>query len=329
MNLIERYVHEVGTHLPAKLRSDIEAELQSSILDILEEKRRDGQTVTDATVLQVLKELGNPAKVAASYRPPDYLIGPELYPIFIKALKLGLFVVSAIALVVLAVRIAIGDVTSWGQFPESIGTYFNWLIAVLGYGVVTFAVLQRISPALKVVSREREKEWDPAELLKKPDADKIPLSSPIIAIIFTLWALVVFNIFPHVVAIGSVKDGNWVILASLSDAFFRLMPFINAMWVLLIAFHVVRAYHGRWRLATRWAFVALQLFGIAITATLLAGPDIIKVNLDVLNAVNTSNVSSETLSNSLNLIVRAIMGIAIAVSCVEVGRTVYRVFSRK
>jgi hypothetical protein len=329
MNLIERYIHEVGTNLPAKLRSDIEAELQSSILDMLEEKRRAGQTVTDATTLQVLKEIGNPTKVAASYRPPDYLIGPELYPIFIKALKIGMFILSLVALVVLGVRIAVGDLTSWEQLLESIGMYFNWLILVLGYVVVTFAILQRISPALKAVSRVGEKEWDPAELLKKPDADKIPLSSPVIAVIFTLVALVVFNVFPHVVAIGFVEDGKWVILASLSDAFFRLMPFINAMWVLLIAFHVVRAYHGRWRTATRWAFVALQLFGIAIIATLLAGPDVIKVNLDVLNAVNTSSVSSETLSNSLNLIARASLGIAIAVSCIEVGRAVYRIFSRK
>jgi len=329
MNLIESYVHEVGNHLPAKLRSDIEAELQSLILDILEEKRRAGQTITDATILQVLKGLGDPAKVAASYRRPDYLIGPELYPIFIKTLKIGVFVISIIALVVLGVRIAIGDLTSWGQLLESIGTYFSWLIAVLAYVVVTFAVLQHIPLALKTLNKEREKEWDPAELLRKPDTDRIPLSSPIIAIIFTLAALVIFNIFPNVVAIGFVKDGEWVILASMSDAFFRVMPFINTMWVLLIAFHAVCLFQRRWRPATRWAFVALQLFGVAITAVLLAGPDIVKVNLDVLNAVNTSNVSSETLTSSLNLIVRASLGVAIAVSSIEIGKAVYKVFSQK
>lgn len=329
MNLIESYVHEVGTHLPAKLRGDIEAELQSSILDILEEKRSARQTVTDATILQVLKGLGDPAKVAASYRRPDYLIGPELYPIFIKALKIGAFVVTIVALVVLGVRIAIGDLTSWQQFVDNIGTYFNWLIAVLAYVVVTFAVLQRIPPAVKTLSEQREKEWDPAELLNKPDVDKIPLSSPIIAIIFTLAALMVFNIFPQFVAIRFVENGEWVTLASLSDAFFRVMPLIDTMWVLLIAFHVVCLYLRRWRPSIRWAFVALQLFGIAITAVLLAGPDIVKINMDVLNAVNTSSISSETLTSNLNLIVRASLGVAIAISSFEIGKTVYKVFSRK
>jgi hypothetical protein len=40
MNLIDTYVSEVGRHLPQKNRADIEAEIRSTIEDILEERSR-------------------------------------------------------------------------------------------------------------------------------------------------------------------------------------------------------------------------------------------------------------------------------------------------
>jgi len=36
MELIDRYVQEVGRHLPRKNRTDIQAELQSTLVDTLE-----------------------------------------------------------------------------------------------------------------------------------------------------------------------------------------------------------------------------------------------------------------------------------------------------
>jgi hypothetical protein len=36
MELVDRYVHEVGRHLPRRSRNDIETELRSTIEDTLE-----------------------------------------------------------------------------------------------------------------------------------------------------------------------------------------------------------------------------------------------------------------------------------------------------
>lgn len=330
MDLIERYAHEVGSHLPAKQRGDIEAEIKSTVRDMLEEKQRAaGQPVDEAMTLQALRELGNPEKVAASYKAAAYLIGPELYPIFWKALKIVLAVVSFVALVVLAIRIAAGDVTSWEQFADSIGSYFNWLMLAVAYVVVTFAVMERVAPALKALAMSQGKAWDPAELLKKPDTDRIPPATPVLGIVFTLAALVVFNIYPQVIMAGYVKDGVWVTLASLSDAFFRLMPFINVLWVMTIGFHVVCLFQRQWRPALRWAHIMLQIFGIGIAAALLAGPDVVRVNLDILDTINTSGMPSQNLADMLNWIVRGSLSIAIAASLVEIGKTAYKLFTRR
>ncbi len=40
MNLIDRYIAEVGKHLPRKNRADIEAEIRSTLEDMLDERKQ-------------------------------------------------------------------------------------------------------------------------------------------------------------------------------------------------------------------------------------------------------------------------------------------------
>jgi len=81
MELIERYLQEIGRHLPANKRADILSELRSSLDDSLE-ARTNGQPSEEA-IVQIIKEMGAPRKVAASYYPEgQYLIGPEMFPFF-------------------------------------------------------------------------------------------------------------------------------------------------------------------------------------------------------------------------------------------------------
>src|SRR5271157_3332190 len=81
MELIERYLQEIGRHLPANKRADILSELRSSLNDSLEAQTNDQPS--EEAVIQIIKEMGAPRKVAASYYPEgQYLIGPEMFPLF-------------------------------------------------------------------------------------------------------------------------------------------------------------------------------------------------------------------------------------------------------
>jgi hypothetical protein len=44
MNLLDRYVAEVGKHLPRGTRTDIEAELRSTLQDMREDRSRETDT---------------------------------------------------------------------------------------------------------------------------------------------------------------------------------------------------------------------------------------------------------------------------------------------
>ena len=81
MDLIERYVYEVGRQLPRKQRADIQVELKSTLVDTLEDRVEGEPSQEDE--IKLLKEFGPPRKVAASYWPQgQYLIGPNLFPLF-------------------------------------------------------------------------------------------------------------------------------------------------------------------------------------------------------------------------------------------------------
>ncbi len=88
MNMIDQYIFEVGENLPEKLRADLEKEIRSLIEDTLEERSRTySRAIDDDMIAEVLKEFGPPERMAASYQPQKYLIGPKLYPTFILVLK--------------------------------------------------------------------------------------------------------------------------------------------------------------------------------------------------------------------------------------------------
>ena len=82
MNLIDKYIAEVGKHLPRRNRADIEAEIRSTLEDMLEERKQAQGPLDDATIIALLKEYGAPRKVAESYVGPRYLVGPRMYPFF-------------------------------------------------------------------------------------------------------------------------------------------------------------------------------------------------------------------------------------------------------
>ncbi len=166
MELIDRYVHAVGRQLPRNKRADIEAELRSALTDSLE-ARSQGEPTQDQVVV-VLKEFGQPEKVAASYWPEgQYLIGPRLFPLFRMVVGIALTVFVVVQLVLFGVT----AVFSPGALPsiEFFSDLINSAFMAFGVIVIVFAVLQRFD-----VRPDMEKEdWNPLDLPAVEEKDDI------------------------------------------------------------------------------------------------------------------------------------------------------------
>ena len=98
MNLLDRYLNAVAKGLPVAQREDIIRELSEDIRSEMEDKEAElRRPLTEAEQQAILKRRGNPAFLAARFRQDHrsvafgpQLIGPVLFPFYIKVLSFNL-----------------------------------------------------------------------------------------------------------------------------------------------------------------------------------------------------------------------------------------------
>lgn len=327
MNLIERYVSEIGKHLPRKSRADLETEIRSTLEDMLEERATQaGRPADEAMVQALLKEYGAPAKVAATYLPEQYLIGPKLFPIFLLVLKIVGIVLVILTMVGTGIKIGMDGLN--GQAAAAlIANYglqlLTGLISAFGNIVLVFAILERVMPKAEY-ENELHADWDPAELAQAPDPNEIRIWEPSAAIVFSVLGLLVFNVYPQVLGIFSFSGENSVFIPVLSEAFFKQLPWINLTWLLGIGLNLWLLRTGRWTPATRWCEVGLKIAGVGITYLLLAGPSILAIDAASLAQAEIEPQAAATLVNLLSKTVTLALTIGVIVGGLEVVQAVYK-----
>lgn len=328
MNLIDRYVKEVGKHLPQKQRADIEKEIRSTLLDMLEEREPASPDVErEAAVVALLKEYGEPRKVAESYIGPRYLIGPRIYPTFELVTKIVLAVVIGIAVVGLGIGLA-GSSLAGMDFLSKVGSsalgLLGSLVTVFGNIVIVFAILERVLPAKEFDGAE---DWEPEQLAAEPDPDEVKYGEQIVGILFLTLFLILFNLYPEVIRFGFFGENDWVFIPiMLSEAFFSYLPWLNVLFLLEIAMAVYLIRAGAWTVASRAASILINLAGIALAVVMLRGPALIDLTPDRLAGTPLAE-SAEALTAVGNLIPAIVLIVVIIISGVEIAQMAYRLFN--
>jgi hypothetical protein len=279
MNLIDKYIAEVGKHLPRRNRADIEAEIRSTLEDMLEERSQGAGPADEATVMQVLKEYGAPREVAAKYKTHPYLIGPRLFPIFEMVIRIVFLVVIGASLIGLTVDLLQTGLTG-PEIVSAIGKWlgglFTGLIMAFGNIVIVFAIIERTKPATDAFEKE-VRDWDPKDLLREQDPDEVDKADHVATIIFSALALVVFNLYPDLLSIRCYSDGTWLTMPILTETFFSFLPWINLMAVLQIAYSSFMLGQKYWRPMTRALDIGLHLAGMVLAVVILRTPGITNI----------------------------------------------------
>jgi hypothetical protein len=335
MKLIDRYVMEVGRRLLLqKGRKDIENELRSTLEDMLEDRaRKSGRPVDEAMEIELLKEYGSPDKVALTYNPTPYLIGPRMYPFFTMVLKIVLAVLSLVLLVTLGIQIATLSPMTGSELLSAIGKGLLGILtgAVSAFGniVLVFAILERFVPASEF-KMNADKEWDPASLLKEPEPEDVKPWEPILAIVFTFIFLSIFNFNPQLIGFYNYVGGKWIVLPALTGAFFRWMPLINVAWVSEIILNGMLFRTGRWQTSTRIFSIAIKVFQIAIGYLLLTGPSILAITPEALQTTGIFDAeASRILGTMAQQGVRLLIALIIFLEGIDVVKTIYRLVTQR
>jgi hypothetical protein len=334
MNLIDRYVAEVGRHLLlVKGRQDIEKELRSTLEDMLEERAKAlGKPADESMQLELLKEYGAPSKVAETYNPNPYLIGPRMFPFFMFILRI---VLAAVALgLSIATFIQIINLSPMSA-PELLKTIGQGILNIISAGIaafgnlaLVFALIERYAPASEF--KMDEEKWDAASLKKEPEPQEVKIWEPILAIVFTFIALSIFNFNPQLIGLYYLKGNEWQVTPLLSEAFFRWLPLMNIAWVAEIVLNGMLLRTGKWTTSTRLVSIGTKLFQIVILGLLIAGPSILALSPESLKAAGVTDLEA---LNILGVMAEKgmdiIFGLAIFGTVVEVIKSVYKMVTQK
>jgi hypothetical protein len=328
MNLIERYIDEVGKNLPNKIRADIQTEIRSTLEDMLEDRAQAaGRPVDDDMIKDVIREYGAPDRVAAAYLPERYLIGPRFYPMFILIIKIVFSVLTVLELVKLGIRLETSALPT-GAFISMLGSelleYLSGLIATFGNIVFIFAILQWSLPASESKVGKEKRAWDPSILEKEPEPAEINIWTPIWTITMTIIALLIFNVYPQVIGISTFSDGKWSFAPFLSEAFFHYLPWIDALWLLQIALNMILLRQGRWTTLTRWFKIALTILAIVTAFVLLKDPTIIALSPATLTIVFHDSETANTLANMFRVMPFGILTIIVIAEGINLLKGIYR-----
>lgn len=263
-DLIDRYIHEVGQHLPRRLRADVQMELRSSIQDALDEQGGEDED----RVAAILQGYGSPEEVAARYLPERVLVGPQLFPSYTFSLLIAGLVVTAG--MVLGIVLDVGEGLPGGMLAwwgEVMAQYVHYLIFNFGLVTAIFAALQWFGVGK---SAPTQTAWDPRTLPEIKDPYRINRSEMVFGIWFTLAVILLFNLFPQWIGLIGFHDGVWGVIPLLSDGFQIHVPWLTAVWVAEILLWGLVLRHGAWQKITQLVELGISIVGILVLYRIIA-----------------------------------------------------------
>lgn len=145
MGLTERYLRAVAAQLPREGREDIVDELRDELAARMEAREAAlGRPLDEAEEEAVLREMGHPLTVATRYRAgPQHLVGPELYPWWLFAVKAALLALVALGAIGLAARVLLGEAPFGQALGQAMGDLVGGGLTVVGLATVAAYLLER------------------------------------------------------------------------------------------------------------------------------------------------------------------------------------------
>jgi len=280
MDLIERYVHEVTSALPRKLRKDVSKELRSTLEETVESRQHRNPTEDpEELAVAVLKDFGPPRELASSYRQEaQYLVGPTLYPAFRTTIRIC--VLALVGLILLGLLTGLGSGPSpvkrlFQGLVESFDSFLTASLTLIGLVVVVFVIVERASGDSRISGRD----WDPRSLPSVEDPNRISRLGMVIKIAFLMLLFYLANFESHrlIGSFLSVGDkSGWV--PFLGPAFRETLGLLNLIIVLDVTLGIWVLRQGRWRPLTRWLDLGTTLLFAYLLFRLAFGPSPVEID---------------------------------------------------
>jgi hypothetical protein len=321
-DLLQRYIHEIGSRLSSKDQEDVMDELQSLLTDTIEERsQEDGTGHNTALVSQVLQDFGPPEEVAARYRgKPNYLIGPDLYPAFIRTLKLVFLIAGIITLVLVSLSTlslvrpgaSAADVSALARWFD---VFWNFAWSTFGIAVVVFAVIERNWGP----SAGQRADWNPLDLPPVNDPNRVSLVHTTFRVYGIVLLFLLFNVFVDRLGIlffDSAQGPRMIPLSELGVSFPILL--LDIWWLIALARNLFLLYRRSENRLTRWCEFGLGVFGAIILYSILH-----EVLLAVDQGAFIAAIGNQSLAHVAGLATLLSLGVGLFIAVINSVKRLY------
>lgn len=329
MKLLTIYLEEIRHHLPLKNRDDIIKEIRSLLMDSIEERNpKPGTEPDEATIKAVMADFGAPRKVAQQYGTRAFLIGPQMYPVYLNVLKIVLVIVAALNILGVIIAAVSGSSAESGIFVtllETVGGLISSLFTAFGIVTLSFSLIERTTPEEWRV--EIEKDWSPDDLEKVEDKERVKIHELAIEITMGIVLIVLINVYLDRIGIYYLADGGWASAPILNDNILRYIPWITAYTVFDIGLNLYLIRKGFWDLGSSIAKILINVFKIAVLAAIIIGPAIITISPTAWDALNFDlGSTAQQLTRTINITLDVLLGLAIFGLVVDSIKRIIRSF---
>lgn len=278
----DRYVQAVLHSVPSEQRAEVEQGLRASIAAEIAERVAQGLNVVEAE-RAVLTEFGDPMRVGAARSGRVLaLVGPAVFPAYVRLLRLLLVIVVPIITILSGLGSAIAGEEPVAVLTSAIGAGFSLGVQLTFWVTVVFAIIDRRGWA-------PESTWDVDDLPELPRY-RIGLGETIASIV-GLALLTWFIVW---------QPGYQFTLDSSLPAIPILNPSLGSFWtpylvvVLLasIALEIVKFRVGRWTLPLASvntllnAAFAIPVFWLLTTGQVVNPEFVAAVTMDPVGALD-------------------------------------------
>ena len=253
----ERYLEVALRSIPEPKRVDVDRELRSSIADAVEERVEAGEERV-AAERAVLEGLGDPTQLAAAYTGrPNYLIGPELFPIYRRFVPRLIAIVVPIAAVVLAAVELGGGGTYGDAVAAAITGAITVTIQIAFWATLTFVFLERADAARETKAEflASDGRWT-VDQLPEAQANRVTASEAVGEVITSRITLGGLVFLAGLAASDAAGRSVSLFDPALTSFWF---PVLIAQLAALAVLHVVAYVVGRWTIPLAVLYTVLEV----------------------------------------------------------------------
>jgi len=307
MSLLDRYIAEVGRHLPEKNREDIEAEIRSTLEDMIDERgHQTGKPVNAEVVAAALEQLGDPKLLAHKYTPAKhYLIGPDWYEPYIETLKRVLgTALPVVATVTIFVALAKNPVDFINAMSKAFDTVVDVAIGILFWVTIGFVIVERSDTKPSELGAAKNSAWTVAQLPKLPRKRQISVGEALTNIVFTIgftaWVVLPFARFLDNQSVPFLNPDLWQLW----------LPIFIVITSFTLVHELFKLKIGNWTPALTETNVILGIVSIAYIVALVTTQHVINpAFLETLADGAAIRDTSRWAQWSINISVAVIIGI--------------------